>query len=267
MDSTTDKPLDGYRALVTGGSRGIGAACTVELARLGAEVVFTYRTSHDEAAQVARACAQFGVEAHPVRADLATDRPGREVVEAAAAVSDRFDIVVANAAAGFPRVPLPQIDIDELADKARTDVTALHRLCRAYGPGMAERGFGRFLAITSGASWGPTAPGLAAHGISKAAQEAYVRYAATELLGGNVTINALQLGFVATDGSSTVPETARRLLTAATPAGHLGQPTDIAGVVGLLAQPAAGWITGTTIPVTGGLNYPLNLAALVPALH
>lgn len=261
------RPLTRHRALVTGGSRGIGAACALRLARLGADVVITYRSSTSEAQQVLDACRREGATAEAVQADLGPDQPGQAIVDAATQAHRHYDIVVDSAPAPFPRVPLPQADADALADKARMDVAALHRLCQAFAPGMLERDYGRFIVISSGASWGATAPGLAAHGIAKGAQEAYVRYAATELLHGATTINALQLGFVHTQASSPVPPAARDLLAAATPAGRVANPDDIAGVVGLLAQPESGWASGIAIPVTGGMNYPLNLAALHPTTH
>ncbi|HME74497.1 MAG TPA: SDR family oxidoreductase [Mycobacterium sp.] len=110
---------------------------------------------------------------------------------------------------------------------------------------------------------GPTAPGMAAHGIGKAAVGGYVRYAADEFGGDGVTVNALRLGFVDTKATSAVPQQARDLLTAAIPAGRLGAPEDIGAVLALLAQPAAAWINGAVIPATAGLNNPLPLPRLL----
>jgi len=258
-------PLQGRTALVTGGSRGIGAASALSLGALGADVVITYRSDSAAAATVVDRLQEAGAKASAVAAELTADSPGQEFVTAARSLHDHYDILVISAPAPFPRVPMPVLDPDALGEKARMDVAALHRLCLAFVPGMRERGFGRVIVISSGASWGATAPGLAAHGVSKAAMEAYVRYAATELTGGGVTINALQLGMVATDGSGAVPEAARKVLAAATPSGHIAEPGDIGAVVGLLARPASAWITGTAIPVTGGMNYPLNLDAVLSA--
>jgi 3-oxoacyl-[acyl-carrier protein] reductase len=75
-----------------------------------------------------------------------------------------------------------------------------------------------------------------------------------------VTVNGLALGFVLTDASAAVPQPARDALANATPAGRLGTPQDIANAVSLLASPASEWINGAVLPVTGGLNYPLNLS-------
>ncbi|MCP2167517.1 SDR family oxidoreductase [Goodfellowiella coeruleoviolacea] len=258
-------PLTGRTALITGGSRGVGAASALALGALGADVVITYRHDATAASAVVDQLRAAGAHASAVLADLAADQPGQDIVTASRAVHQEYDIVVVNAPAPFSRVPLAQLDPDDLGEKARIDTASLHRICLAFVPGMRQRRFGRVIVISSGSSWGPTAPGLAAHGVSKAAMEAYVRYAATELAGEGVTINALQLGMVVTDGSSSVPEQARKILTAATPGGRIAEPADIGKVVALLADPASEWISGAAIPVTGGMNYPLNLSAVLSA--
>lgn len=265
MDSQISRPLTGRTALVTGGSRGIGAASAVAIAALGADVVITYRSDAGPATAVVDRLRAAGVGASAVVAELTATHPGQALVTAARGVHEHYDVVVVNAPAPFTRAVLPELDPDDLGEKARIDLAALHRLCLAFVPGMRQRRFGRVIVISSGASWGATAPGLTAHGVSKAAMEAYVRYAATELTGDGVTINALQLGMVNTEGSGPVPETARKVLAAATPGGHIAEPGDIGSVVGLLAHPGSGWITGTAIPVTGGMNYPLNLTAVLSA--
>ncbi|MEU8031233.1 SDR family oxidoreductase [Streptomyces sp. NPDC049099] len=256
---TATRPLEGKVALVTGGSRGIGAATSLALADQGADVVLTYRSSLDEATSVAQACEAKGVKATVLQADLDDPACPQALVSAVSETVPQLDVVVSNACASYPRKPLPQLDPDALGAKVRADVVLLHHLATAFVPPMRERGFGRLVVISSGSSWGPTAPGLAAHGVTKAALEAYVRYAADELGGPGVTINGLALGFVQTQASAAVPQPAREALARATPAGRLGTPQDIAGAVTLLTQPTAEWINGTTIPVTGGLNYPLNL--------
>jgi 3-oxoacyl-[acyl-carrier protein] reductase len=127
-------------------------------------------------------------------------------------------------------------------------LAALHRLCLALVPGMIS-GFGKVIVISSGVAWEPDAPGLAAHGVSKAAMDAYTRDATFELASGAVAINSLQLGMVETAGSSVVPAPERSVLAAAIPAGHIATPEDTVGVVAPLAQPGSGWIKGTTVLV------------------
>ena len=100
---------------------------------------------------------------------------------------------------------------------------------------------------------------------SKTSVDACIRYATFELAPGAVAINSLQLGMVETAGSSVVPAPERSVLAAAIPAGHIATPEDIVGVVAPLAQPGSGWINGTTVLVTGEMNYPMNLVAVLPS--
>lgn len=257
------RTLAGKVALVTGGSRGIGEATCLALAGQGADVVLTYRSDRAAAEDVARRCGQHGGPAVVAQADLSTVDGAVSLAAEVAERAPQVDVVVSNAAAPFPFGPLSGLDAETLGRKAAADLGVLHTLATAFLPDMRERGFGRLLVISSVHALGPTSPGVAAHGIAKAALEAYVRWAADELGGDQVTVNALQLGFVPTASTAGVPPLARDLLTATTPAGRLSTPADIAAGVCLLAQPSAGWINGAIIPAAGGLNYPLNLARVL----
>jgi NAD(P)-dependent dehydrogenase (short-subunit alcohol dehydrogenase family) len=248
---------------VTGGSRGVGAASCAALASLGADLVLTYHSNKDAAEDVQRHSEQRGVRAVAVRGDLSTADGAREMVAEVRAHAPEIDIVIANAESQFPLGRLIDTDADELGTNTAADLAALHALATAFLPGMQERRFGRLLVTSSVHAMGPTAPGMAAHGIGKAAVEAYVRYAADEFGSEGVTVNALRLGFVDTKATSAVPQQARDLLTAAIPAGRLGTPDDIGAVLALLAQPSAAWINGAVIPATAGLNNPLPLSRLM----
>jgi NAD(P)-dependent dehydrogenase (short-subunit alcohol dehydrogenase family) len=258
-----DGPLAGQVALVTGGSHGIGEAICLALAGAGADVVLTYRSDRSAAGEVARRSEQHGVRAVAVRADLDTVAGAGDLVAEARDQARRVDIVVSNATSSFTPSRLVDLDAETLGRRAGADLGVLHTLASAFVPPMHERGFGRLLVISSVHALGPGSPGMCAHGTTKAALEAYVRYAADELGGDGVTVNALRLGFVATRSTAAVPPQARDMLIAATPAGRLAAPADIAAVASLLAQPAAGWINGAIIPVAGGLNQPLNMARLL----
>jgi NAD(P)-dependent dehydrogenase (short-subunit alcohol dehydrogenase family) len=260
--------LTGRTALVTGGSRGIGAATARQLARLGAHVVLTYRNSRAEADEVAVECGgtEYG-SAKVLHADL----EGRGGVDALLAelaeVAPVIDIVVDNAGASIPRSSLLACPTQKFTEKISADVAILHRLIQGLVPSMHRRGFGRIVAITSGHALGPSAPGMAAHGVTKAAIEALVHYAATELGHDGVTINAIRPGFVSTAASSDVPEEIRQAMTRAIPAGRLATAQDIAGIVALIAQPASQWVNGVAIPAAGGLNYPTDWARVYPAAY
>jgi NAD(P)-dependent dehydrogenase (short-subunit alcohol dehydrogenase family) len=251
-------PLTGRLAFVTGGSRGIGAAVSERLAELGADVVLSYHSHPEEAEAVTARCGRHGGRAVAVPGDIAVpDGPARLV--AAVREHGEPDIVVSSAAAPFPRGPLTSLGADVLGRKAQSDVAALHELTTAFVPAMHERGYGRLIVITSGSAQGPTAPGMIAHGVAKSALEGYVRYASDELSHSGVTVNAVAPGFTATDGSSGLPQAMLDALARATPAGRVGTPRDVACAVGLLADPVSVWIAGAVVPVSGGLDYPLNL--------
>jgi len=261
--TSADGALAGQAALVTGGSHGIGEAICLALASAGADVILTFHSDRAAADQVARHTQQHGVHAAAIQADLDTIAGAGDLI---ARVRDQAlapDILVSNASASFAPSRLADLDAEALSRKAGTDLGVLHTLATAFVPPMHQRGSGRLLVISSVHALGPGSPGMCAHGTAKAALEAYVRYAADELGGDNVTVNALQLGFVATRSTAAVPPPARDLLAAATPAGRLAAPADIAAAALMLAQPAAGWINGAIIPVTGGLNQPLNMARLL----
>ncbi|MGW3204256.1 SDR family oxidoreductase [Streptomyces sp. NPDC001135] len=258
-------PLTQRTALVTGGSRGIGAATARALARLGARVVLTYRSDRDAAERVAAECRALTGTAHVLRADLdgteAADRLLDDLRDAVGAV----DIVVSNATTPHSRAGVVQLGTDQLLHKVTADLAVLHRLTQELLPGMQRRGFGRFVVISSGHAVGPTAPGMAAYGVGKAALEALVRYTAAEEGHSGVTVNAVRPGFVQTDTSRDVPEAVRAAMRRTIPAGRLAGAEDIAGIVSLIVQPASGWVNGVSIPASGGLNHPIDWMRALPA--
>ena len=265
MSDIAASPLAGRTALVTGGSRGIGAATARALAHLGAHVVLTYRSSRSEAEVVAKTCRATAGSADVLPADL-DGRDGVDALITGLAGTD-VDIVVDNAVAPLPRAGILELETQQILDKVTADLAILHRLIQALTPGMHQRGFGRIIAITSGHAIGPTAPGMTAHGVTKAAVEALVRYAAAEVGHSGVTVNAVRPGFVDTDASRDVPAEVREAMTRAIPARRVATAEDIAGVVSLVAQPASGWVNGVAIPAAGGLNYPIDWARVYPEAY
>jgi len=235
--------LDGKTALVTGGSRGIGAAIVRRLARDGAQVVFGYRAAKEEAEALAREVP--GSTA--VRADLADPSALDDLF---AAVPGGLDILVNNAAIN-PMVPLAEItgaDFDQaMAVNARQPLLAMARAARELRDG------GRIINISTLNTVVP-APNLALYIGSKAALEGYTAVAARELGPRGITVNAISPGATETDmlRASNPPE-ALEQTAGFTALGRLGRPEDIADVVAYLAGPDSGWITGQNIRATGGM--------------
>ncbi|MFH8745645.1 SDR family NAD(P)-dependent oxidoreductase [Streptomyces rimosus] len=264
---TAQRPLSGRTALVTGGSRGIGAAAARSLAAMGAGVIITYRSARDTADELAlRLRAEHEVPAHAVPFDLTAPEAAPEsasgLIESAARLATGIDILVANAAAPYPHAPLLELPAQQLAAKVGQDVAATHRLVTATAPGMLERGYGRMILIGSLHAKGPSAPGMTANGVTKAALAAYARYAADELTGPGVTINVVHPGYVATETSSHLPPAVPPVLAALTPSGRTAVPDDIAGVITMLTRDEAAFLNGACLPVSGGLNQPVSFRRL-----
>lgn len=267
-DRSADRPLTGRTALITGASRGIGAACARRLAALGATLVVTYRSGREEAEALAADLQdQYAVTVHPLPFDLTAPASapagvGTMLDAARQAAGNDIDVLVANAAAPYPKVGLLELTAEQFVSKLGQDLGTTHQLVTAVAPGMVDRGFGRIVLIGSLHADGPTAPGMTANGVSKAALATYVEYAADELTGPGVTINIAHPGYIATEATGHLPAAVPALLDAMTPAGRTGMPDDVAGVIAMLTRPEAVFLNGTVLPVAGGLNHPVSVRRL-----
>lgn len=245
--------LDGKGAVVTGGSRGIGRAIVERLAADGATVVFNYARSAEAAAEIERATlgAGGGGRAYGVRVDLAAPSAAAELVAAAQERLDGLDVLVNNAAADFEVTPFAETD-EEVYDRvmavnARSTFLLMRHAARTMRDG------GRIINISSGNTT-RAAPGNAPYAASKGAIEQLTKVAAVELGARAITVNAVCPGPTDTDllRGVNAPE-ALEMVAAHTPLGRLGEPADIADVVGLLAADGARWLTGQIINAAGGL--------------
>ncbi|MFD4996120.1 SDR family oxidoreductase [Streptomyces buecherae] len=247
---TEMRELAGQRALVTGGTRGIGAAVVRQLLGAGAEVVTTARS---EASGAVPAGAGF------VAADVRT-RGGAEAL--AAAVRERLggvDIVVHNAGGAGPHPGALAIPDEEWQGALDLNYLAAVRLDALLAPGMRERGSGAIVHVSSAAVLTPVGPFL--HYVAaKAALESYSRGLSLELAPYGVRVNVVSPGRVATPGGEATREQWARLNGApsqtnaddTTPLGRDGQPDDIANAVLFLVSGRAGWLTGSNLIVDGG---------------
>lgn len=254
---TTDRPLDlhGARALVTGGSRGIGAFVARALARSGADVLINYRADDAGAETTAEVIRSAGGTAELVKANL--QRPDEiHDLFARVAAGGSLDIIVHAAALGSFK---PLVDVRSNQWDLSLDVGARSLLlCVKDALPLMSGGRGRIVALSS---LGGTrvVPSYGAIGVSKAAMEATVRYLAVELAPRGIRVNGVAAGLV--EGSSVERHADYAALASAcrarTPAGRLGSAEDIAGVVLFLCSPLADWIVGQTLVVDGGLSLPL----------
>ncbi|MCP1558983.1 UNVERIFIED_ORG: 3-oxoacyl-[acyl-carrier protein] reductase [Methylobacterium sp. SuP10 SLI 274] len=242
--------LAGKRALVTGASRGIGAAIALALAERGADVAITYERSAERAADVVRAIEGQGRRGLAIQADSADAAAVKRSVDAAAGELGGLDILVNNAgiARGGPVTEMSLADIDALlAVNIRSVVLASQAAIPHLGEG------GRIISIGSCLGERVPFPGVTVYSMTKSALLSFTRGLARELGPQGITVNLVQPGSTDTDMNPSNGEQSD-LQRAMTALGHYGRPEDIAAAVAFLASPAARQITGTTLTVDGGAN-------------
>jgi 3-oxoacyl-[acyl-carrier protein] reductase len=241
-------------ALVTGGSRGIGRAIVLALAREGAKVTFVYHSNSDAATQLEKDVAAAGGVAKGVRADVADPSAAETVVAGVLAEHGRVDILVNNAGVIRDKLFL-RMETDDWNAVINTNLTGVFAFCKAVAQPMAfKQRYGRIVNVSSIAAEHVN-KGQANYAASKGAINSFTRVLAAELGARNVLVNAVAPGFIATDMSAAVRNMAGEdNLKKLIPVKRLGSPDDIANVVLFLCGPAAGYITGQVITVDGGLS-------------
>ena len=245
----TDIKFTGQVALVTGASRGIGAAIALELARQGLKVTGT-ATSDDGAAKISQMLSAYD---GCVGANLnVNDGAAAEaLIEKITQQQGGLQVLVNNA--GITRdmlaMRLRDDDWDAVID---TNLKAVFRMSRAVMRTMMKQRYGRIVNITSvvGASGNA---GQANYAAAKAGVAGMTRALARELGSRNITVNCIAPGFIETDMTAGLPEAQQKALLTQIPLGHLGKPQDIAHAVSFVASPQAGYITGQEIHVNGGM--------------
>lgn len=244
--------LQGSRALVTGGSTGIGRAIALGLAHCGSRLLLQYRRSVDEAENVVAQIRRMGGEAFALPADLREPAaPGRMVDQAAAAFGG-LDILVNNAGALGRRLPIDELSDEELVEVTTLNYFAVVRTCRQAMPLLADGG-GSVINLSSVAAKSGGAGGTSAYCGAKAAVEGFTRALAKEGAQRSVRANVLAPGVIETPfHTDTAPELLARMQEQI-PLGRLGAADDCVGAALLLASPTFGsFITGQVLEVNGG---------------
>jgi len=242
-------PLKGNVALVTGASRGIGAAVAKALAAQGVSVAVNYFGSEAAAHAVVDEILAAGGRAMTVKAD-ARDRAQVEAMAATVqAQLGPIGILVLNASIGFPMASFLDYPWEAFEAKLQGELGAAFHGCRAVVPQMLARKGGAIVAISSGLARHP-GWGFCAHSAAKAGLEGFVRALACELGPMGIRVNAVAPGLTLTDATTQIPEKHKDLAAAHTPLRRNGQAEDVAqAVLGILQ---AGFVTGATLPVNGG---------------
>jgi 3-oxoacyl-[acyl-carrier protein] reductase len=246
----TDYELAGQVALVTGATRGIGKAIAQVLAREGAAVVGTATTA-EGAASITSYLAEGGLSGKGIALDVtdaaATDAALVDIDQTFGAIT----ILVNNAGITRDNLLLRMKD-DEWDAIMATNLKPAFRLAKAVLRGMMKARHGRIIQIGSVVGSSGNA-GQANYAAAKAALVGFTKSLAQEVASRNITVNCVSPGFIDTDMTKSLPEAQREALLARIPLGRLGAPDDIAAAVAFLASRRAGYITGTTLHVNGGM--------------
>lgn len=243
--------LSDQSVLVTGGTRGIGRALVDAFAQTGAHVAFTYRSSSEAADELVDELTDQGVEALAIQGDVAETNAAQDTVDQVLDAWDTLDVLVNNA--GITRDGLLlRLQEDDWDAVMATNLKGVFNFCKAaYRPMMRQRG-GKIINISSVV--GVTGnPGQTNYAASKAGIIGFSKSLAKELGSRNVTVNVVAPGFVETDMTAELSDSAQEAMLDAVPLGRPARPQDVASGVLYLASPAADYITGHVLHVDGGL--------------
>ncbi len=232
-------------ALVTGSARGIGRALVLALAEDGYDVAVHYRTSEDEAGQVAEAARQLGARAVVLRADVTVEAQARALVAGAHAAFGRLDVLINNVGA-YHHGPLEALDAATWHAMFASNLHATFYTCQAVVPRMREQGGGRIVNVGyAGSEQIKARPGIVAYAAAKTGVVLYSKALATTEAARGITVNVVSPGVL----ENSVTQPLREI-----PMGRTGRLDELVGAVRYLLSPAAAYVTGVTLEVAGGWN-------------
>ncbi len=245
--------LNGRTALVTGASRGIGAAIAKGLAGAGAQV-FVHGQTQASTASTIEAIHDMGHTAHGVVGDLSTPLMGQELIATCEAQAGKLDILVINASAQI-NAPLADLTDEDLSFQINVNLRSTIDMLRASLPLMSKRGWGRVVSIGSINQFGPK-PVVTAYAATKAAQHNLIQSQAREYAQTGVTLNTLSPGLIDTDRNASKkvnePEGWTAYLATANWMGRAGTVDEMVGAAVFLASEASSFMTGEVLTLSGG---------------
>src|ERR1041384_794289 len=250
------RSLEGKVALVTGASRGIGAAAAKRLAQSGAKVVINYHQNKDAAATVLAAIERCGGGGVVGGADVIQKDQVDAMVAAARKQLGPIDILINNAYFPFEVGALHQLSWETLRRSVEHELAAFHNCVTAFIPDMIEKKAGKIIVISSRLAQQPL-PRMGAYAAAKSALESMADTMAIELGPLGITVNVVTPAFTLTDASLIMPEAYRERVKETRPLKKHLYPEDVAGAVAFLAGEEAAMLTGSHILVTGGSHLQL----------
>jgi len=246
--------LAGKAALITGGSRGIGAAVVKLFAQAGADVIFNYNKAKDAAAHVESDARKHGTRVEAFRADVGKHDDNKKLVEQCISRLGRLDILVANAGVwNAEDLPIEKMSEKQWDEMMRMNLKSVYSVIHFAVPHMIKQKSGRIIPISSTA--GQRGESLHTHyGASKGAIISFTKGLAAELARHNILVNCVAPGWVYTDMSNAVlnSKTGQKMAATTIPLGRPGTPEEIAGPILFAASDLANFMTGEVINVNGG---------------
>ena len=241
--------LEGQVAVVTGGGRGIGRACAIELAREGASVIVNYVSNADTAEATRDVIHEFGGTVILVKANVSDSDEAGDVIETAVEELGKIDILVNNAGINRDRT-IARLSVEEWDEVIKTDLSSMFYCTRAAVPHMREANYGRIINMSSIVGQMGNV-GQANYAAAKAGMIAFTKTAAKELARNNITVNAVCPGFVSTDMVTALSDEIQDNIKSQIPLGRFGEPEEIAALVRFLCT-EGGFFTGAQLSPNGG---------------
>lgn len=243
--------LKGQVALITGASRGIGAATAKLLARHGASVVVNYMNSKEAANAVVAEINEGGGKALALQADVRNGDQVEAMVTKAVEQLGPIDILILNAGMPVPWKPFIELTDEEFETKVFGEIRCFYSALKEVVPDMMKRGRGCIVGISSGLSRHPGL-GFSSHTTAKSGIDGLMKSLALELGPSGIRVNTVAPGLTVTDATAWQPRERFEAVAKITPLRRVGQPEDIAGVVLALVSEESRFVTGAYIPVSGG---------------
>ena len=250
------RPLAGKVALVTGASRGIGAAAAVRLAQGGAAVVVNYHQNRDAAQKVLDEVVAAGARGLICQADVTQRAQVEAMITATKERLGAIDVLVNNAYFPFQVSPLHEISWEKFHQAIEHELSAFYHCVHACLPAMKEKGAGRIIVVSTRLAQQPL-PRMGAYAAAKSALESMANTMAIELGPLGIAVNVVTPAFTLTDASLIMPEAYRERVKESRPLKKHLYPEDVAGAIAFLASDEASMMTGSHMLITGGSHLQL----------